>query len=258
MNNDFWFALLLCAAAGLSTVLGALIVFVTRTKSERLLSFSLGFAAGMMISISMLEMFASANRTFAERLGTATGSVVSAALLSLGAVAGMLFDKLVPHENLEEDGERPHKNLLRVGMVSAIALAVHNFPEGAATMMAGISNKGIGLSVALAVALHNIPEGISIALPVYYGTGSRTKAFLYTLAAGVAEPLGGLMAALIFGTHLSELMTGAVFAYVAGIMLYISFEELIPSSRQYGYKGLALTALFIGICVMPLSGAFGI
>lgn len=255
MNNaEYAFALSL--AAGLSTVFGAFVVFFAKSKSDKLMTFSMGFAAGMMISVSLVEMFSRANRQLAESLGSAAGSALSALFLITGAVIAMLLDKLLPHEYA--GGEKKHKNLLRLGTVSTLALAVHNFPEGIAAFISGYSNRGLGMSVAIAIALHNIPEGVAIALPVYYGTGKKGKAFIYTLIAGLAEPFGGFAAMLLLKPFLSDIMMAAIFAIVAGIMLHISFEELIPSSRQYGHERTALFALFTGLCIMPLSSAFGI
>lgn len=256
MSSDI-FAVVLAAAAGMSTVLGSFIVFFSGKKNEKLMTFCMGFAAGMMISVSLVEMFGLSVQILVRDIGSASGSVLSAVFLMAGAALAMLIDKLLPHEDAGE-GEKKHNDLLRLGTVSALALAVHNFPEGIATFMAGYSDRSLGLSVAAAIALHNIPEGIAVALPVYFGTNKKGKAFLYTLIAGLAEPIGGLLALLLLRPFMSDFLMAAIFAAAAGIMLYISFEELIPSSWQYGRGRLALFALFSGICIMPLSGAFGI
>ena len=142
-----------------------------------------------------------------------------------------------------------------VGVVSMIAIGLHNFPEGIATFMAGYKNISLGVSIALAISLHNIPEGIAVAMPIYYATNNKKKAVFYTFLSGIAEPLGALAAFLILRPFINDVVLGAVFAGVAGIMIYITIEELIPSSRQYGHDTAALLATFAGICLMPLSHA---
>jgi ZIP family zinc transporter len=161
----------------------------------------------------------------------------------------------VPHEESEDDG-REHKNLFRVGFVSMMAIGLHNFPEGIATFMAGYSNRSLGISIMIAIAMHNIPEGISVAMPVYFATGSKLKALKYTFLSGIAEPVGALLAFILLRPFINDLMMGVIFAIITGVMLYLSIEELIPSSRQYGYKNMALISTFAGIVLMPLSNMF--
>ena len=134
---------------------------------------------------------------------------------------------------------------------------LHNFPEGIATFMAGYENMALGISIAAAIAMHNIPEGISVAMPIYFATGNKMKALKYTFLSGIAEPLGALLAFFVLKPFISDLTLGIIFALISGVMLYIAIEELIPSSRQYGYSKEALSATFIGIALMPLSGLFG-
>ena len=155
-----------------------------------------------------------------------------------------------------DTGEAPHKNLFRVGFVSALAMALHNFPEGVATFLAGYEDLTLGVSITLAIALHNIPEGISVAMPVWYATGSRRRAFRCTLLSGLTEPVGAVLAFALLRPFLNGLLLGVLFGAVAGIMVYIAVEELIPSSRQYGHDRPALWATLCGICVMPLTHLF--
>ena len=241
-------ALLLSILAGLSTLLGALVVFITRKKSEKLITISLGFAAGVMLSVSFTDLFPNARDSL-----TAWGGSKVGALMAVVALAGGI-DRLVPHDEYDPtSGEAPHKNLFRVGFVSTLAIGLHNFPEGIATFMAGYEDITLGLTIALAIALHNIPEGISVAMPIWYATGSRRKAFQYTLISGLAEPVGALLAFLVLRPFINDLVLGLLFGAVAGIMVYISVEELIPSSRQYGYDRAGLLAIFTGVCLMPLT-----
>lgn len=251
-HNGLW-AMLLATLAGMSTLIGAVIIFFTKTKSEKLISGAMGFAAGMMITVSLVELFPTAQESFSQN-GQLVGTLLSVLFLMVGVGVAKLLDKLVPHAEFDETtGEAPHKNMLRVGMVSAIAILIHNFPEGIATFTAGYQDLHMGISIAVAIAMHNIPEGISVALPIYYGTSSKKKALWYTFLSGIAEPVGALLAWLLLAPILNDFIMGVLFAIVAGIMLYISFEELIPSSRQYGFNTIALWSLFAGVCIMPIS-----
>lgn len=258
LKTDIMRALLLSLGAGLSTLLGALVVVFTKKKSEKLVTVSLGFAAGVMVSVSFLDMLPLATDLLAQQYNKAIGVVISVASLLLGVGIASGLDKLVPHEHGKTgEDENSHGNIYRLGMMSMLAIAVHNFPEGIATFMAGMSNPSIGLTIAVAIALHNIPEGISVAMPIYFATGNKKRAFLYTLLSGISEPVGALLAYTVLQPFISNTLLGVLFSIVAGIMLYISIEELIPSSRQYGFTRLALTSTFAGICLMPLTHVIG-
>lgn len=247
-------ALLLSLGAGLSTMIGALIVLLTRKKSERLITLSLGFAAGVMLSVSFADLFPNATHLLSGTLGRRGGTVVSVLALLIGILLAAAMDHFVPHEEYsKESGEAPHKNLLRVGMVSMLAIGLHNFPEGMATFMAGFGDITLGVSIAVAIALHNIPEGIAVAMPIFFATGDKKKAVFYTFLSGIAEPIGALVAFLVLRPFMSNVLLGGIFSAVAGIMIYICVEELIPSSRQYGHNREALIATFTGICLMPLT-----
>ncbi len=254
LENPTVRALLLSLIAGLSTLLGTLVVFVVRRRSEKLLCVSLGFAAGVMLSVSFIDLFPNARDLLDQALGVRLGTVCSVAALAGGVLLAIALDHFVPHESFDAaTGEAPHQNLFRVGFVSTLAIGLHNFPEGVATFMAGYEDAALGLSIAIAIAMHNIPEGITVAMPIWYATGSRRRAFQYTLLSGLAEPVGALLAFLVLRPFISPLVLGVLFGLVAGIMAYITVEELIPSSRQYGYDRVALWATLTGICVMPLT-----
>lgn len=250
-------ALLYSLAAGLSTMLGAFIVFFTKGKNERLLAASLGFASGVMISVTFLDLLPSANSLLQAATNDKLGIALGVGSLVVGVLIGVAIDRFVPHQEFnKEAGERGHTDLFRVGFVSMLAIALHNFPEGIATFMAGYSDATLGVSIALAIAMHNIPEGITVAMPVYFATGSRKKAFGYTFLSGISEPIGAFLAFLLLRNFVNDIVLGILFGVVSGIMLYIALEELIPSSRQYGYNNYALVAMFIGICIMPLTHLF--
>ncbi|MDU6200034.1 MAG: zinc transporter ZupT [Flavonifractor plautii] len=250
-------ALLLSLAAGLSTLLGALVVFAARRRSEKLLAVSLGFAGGVMLAVSFTDLFPTAREHLIASLGGRPGALAAVLSLAAGIGCAAALDHLVPHDAFDADtGEAPHKNLFRVGFVSALAMALHNFPEGVATFLAGYEDLTLGVSITLAIALHNIPEGISVAMPVWYATGSRRRAFRCTLLSGLTEPVGAVLAFALLRPFLNGLLLGVLFGAVAGIMVYIAVEELIPSSRQYGHDRPALWATLCGICVMPLTHLF--
>jgi ZIP family zinc transporter len=247
-------ALILALIAGMSTLIGAVVTVFTNRKSEKLLTISLGFTAGIMLSVSFTDLFPTANTFLKQAQGNRLGILLAVAFLVVGVILAASLDKLVPHQEYDETlGESPHNNLFRVGFVSMLAIGIHNFPEGIATFMAGYQDAALGISVAVAIALHNIPEGIAVAMPTFYATGSRRKAFKYTFLSGIAEPVGALLAFLVLRPFMSGFLLGAILALVTGIMIYISIEELIPSSRQYGHDREALVSTLIGICLMPLT-----
>lgn len=253
-SHNALFALILAAGAGMATLLGALIIIFVKAKSEKLLTAALGFSGGVMIAVSLIELFPSAQEAFAESMPELTGTLLAVVCLVGGVILARLLDGLVLHdEPKSSEDTRQHKDLLRVGMVSAIAILIHNFPEGIATFMAGYADPSLGITLAFAIAMHNIPEGISVALPIYYATNSKGRAFFYTFLSGIAEPIGAVIAWLVLAPYISSAMMGVLFSLVSGIMLYIAFEELLPSSRQYGYDRLALWSLFAGVCIMPIS-----
>lgn len=247
-------ALIMSFIAGVSTLIGAFSVFIPRRRSQRLLSIALGFAGGVMISVSFDDLLPNANQAFASVVGRRPGLVLMILFLALGIFLAGMLDRFVPHQQFDtKNRENPHPDLFRVGFISMLAIGLHNFPEGIATFMAGYENMALGMSITVAIAMHNIPEGISVAMPIYFATGSRWKAFRYTFLSGMAEPVGALLAFLILHRFLTPFLMGVFFALISGIMLYIAIEELLPSSRQYGYRHAALVAVFAGICIMPLS-----
>jgi len=252
-------ALLLSVVAGMSTLLGALIILFTKRKNEKLITASLGFAAGVMISVSFVDLLPGAWAGMTNFVGHAPAVLLSVLLLLAGVLLSAGLDRFVPHETVRSAGEdeRRHQNLFRAGFVSMLAMSIHNFPEGIATFMAGYEDAALGISITLAIAFHNIPEGITVAMPIYFSTGSRKKAFRYTFLSGIAEPIGAVLAFLLLRPFINGLVLGLIFSLISGIMLYIAIEELIPSSREYGYTRLALWSTFTGIALMPLTLVFG-
>lgn len=254
IDKNSLFPLLLSLIAGLSTVVGSVLVFFTQTKNNRFLTFSLGFSAGVMITVSFTDLFPAAQDAISKYHGKTSGILWSIIFMLIGALMAYLIDSFIPTEE-RKSLPKDDKNfgLFRVGLVSTIALMIHNFPEGIATFVSGYQDVTLGIAVTLAIALHNIPEGIAIAMPIYYSTKSRLKAFKYSFLSGMAEPLGAFIAFLFLKPFINELILGIVFAIVSGIMMYISFAELIPSSRAYGHIKISLFSIFLGISIMPIT-----
>lgn len=258
-------AFILSALAGLSTILGALLVFHTGADNHKFLSFSMGLSAGVMIHVSFLEMLPQSLASFAA-VTTPRQAQFWMILGFFGGFFLMAFiDMVIP------ETENPHHiqsaeevmqestvfcDLRRIGLLCALAIAIHNFPEGIATFMSTLLEPKLGISIALAVALHNIPEGISVAAPIYHCTGSKRQAMLYTIISGLAEPLGALLVYLFLMPFINATVLGVVFTIVAGIMIYISLDELLPASRAYGHHHLSLIGLFCGMLIMAISLLF--
>ena len=260
MNASFLPAFGMTLLAGLSTGIGSLIALLTSHTNRKFLSVALGFSAGVMIYVSLVEILAQAQTTLAAALGTRGGhtAAVLAFFGGMGVIA--LIDKLIP------EGENPHEvklaeamadpapaRLMRMGFFTALAIAIHNFPEGLATFVSALQAPGLAVPIVAAIAIHNIPEGIAVSVPIYQATGSRGKAFVYSFASGLAEPLGALVGWLVLRPFMSDAVFGILFAGVAGIMVFISFDELLPAAREYGENHLALYGLIGGMAVMAVS-----
>ncbi|NLK68832.1 MAG: zinc transporter ZupT [Clostridiaceae bacterium] len=250
--------------AGLSTGIGSIIAFFAKRTNTRFLSISLGFSAGVMIYVSFADMYVEAQSTLALALGQRNGAWVAAVSFFAGMLFIAVIDKLIPsaenpHEikRIEdiEEGNVPNDStkLMRMGALTALAIAIHNFPEGIATFIAAIKDPNLGIAITVAVAIHNIPEGVSVSIPVYYATGDKKKAFKLSFISGLAEPLGALVGFLILMPFLNDVIFGVVFATVAGIMVYIALDELLPAAREFGQAHLSIYGLIAGMMVMAVS-----
>jgi ZIP family zinc transporter len=258
------FAFGLTLLAGLATGVGSALAFFAKQTNTRFLSVALGFSAGVMIYVSMIEIFFKARGSLAEILGQTAGYRMTTLAFFAGIVLIAVIDKLVPSfenpheirnvEDLEEVAAVAEKNaLLRMGMLSAVAIGIHNFPEGLATFTTALRDPTLGVSIAVAIAIHNIPEGIAVSVPVYYATGSKKKAFTLSFLSGLSEPLGALVGYLILLPFFNDLVYGMLFASVAGIMVFISIDELLPSAEKYGEHHLSIYGLIVGMAVMAAS-----
>lgn len=261
--NDILFAFGLTLLAGLSTGIGSFIAFFSERTNTKFLSVTLGFSAGVMIYVSFVEIFPKAQEALINHSGEQIGTIITVASFFGGMLLIALIDKLIPNfENPHEvreveeiSGKKVDKkdSLYRMGMFSALAITIHNFPEGLATFMSALENPKLGVSIAVAIAMHNIPEGIAVSVPIYYSTGSKKKAFIYSFLSGLSEPVGAIIGYLILLPFMNDLIFGVIFAGVGGIMVFISLDELLPAAEKYGEHHLSIYGLVSGMVVMAVS-----
>ena len=283
------FPFVLTLFAGLSTGIGSLIAFLAKKTNKRFLSLSLGFSAGVMIYVSMIEIFVKAKDSLIVELGEKGGSWATVAAFFGGIFLIAIIDKVIPSEENPHEtkhvvadckrtkgekcetcaakescdekaecektaGDIPQKNkLMRMGVFTALAIAVHNFPEGLATFVSALQDPGIAIPIVAAIAIHNIPEGIAVSVPIYQATGSRKKAFFYSFISGLAEPVGAVIGWLVLMPVMNDVVFGVIFAGVAGIMVFISVDELLPAAREYGEHHISIYGLIAGMMVMAVS-----
>lgn len=249
--------------AGLSTGIGSVFALFAKRTNTKFLAISLGFSAGVMIYVSFVEIFFKAQTALVSDLGVKIGSWVTVIAFFGGMALIAIIDKLIPKaenphelskvEEMEDISIKNQPKLLRMGIFTALAIMIHNFPEGIATFISALNNPTLAIPITIAIALHNIPEGISVFVPIYYATGSKKKAFLYSFLSGMSEPVGAIIGYLILYPFLSDTLFGILFAAVAGIMVFISLDELLPSAREYGELHLSIYGLVAGQIVMAIS-----
>ncbi len=247
MDSNVGWALLITAVAGLSTTIGSVLGLWFKNPGPRLISATLGFSAGVMLLVSFVELLASS-------IGRLS---FGPALIAFFAGMSLMFaiDALIPHQYFAERPRRvgEDEGLYRTGLLVALGIAIHNFPEGMATFVGALQDLRLGVAIGVAIAIHNIPEGLAVSTPVYLATGSRGKAFRWSFLSGIAEPAGALFTALFFTRYVNDTVLGWVLAAVAGIMVYISMDELIPASREYGQDTYATLGAMAGMAVMAFS-----
>ncbi|HAA2159623.1 TPA_asm: zinc transporter ZupT [Campylobacter jejuni] len=280
--EQIFIAMLLTLFAGFSTAIGSIIAFFSRKDDLRVLSLGLGFSAGVMIYISFMEILPTALKDFKNHYDSHWAELLGLACFFGGILISLLIDKLIPedvnpHEPKEDlselkicplpqkgqnppkfhPGEKLHqintKALKRTGIFTALAIAIHNFPEGFATFISSLDNLTLGIAIAIAVAIHNIPEGLAVSLPIYHATGDKKKAFIYSALSGFAEPLGAFVGTLILLPFMGDLTLAISFAVIAGIMVFISLDELLPAAKTYDKAHDSLYGLIAGMAIMALS-----
>ena len=257
--QNWWIALAVTTAAGLATGFGSLLVLFAKAPNARLLAFGLAFAGGAMVYVSLGEILNKSILSFTDAFGERSGFTWGTLSFLAGVLLIVSIDRLVPnpHERLEVDDPyfREHNRdyIKRVGLLTAIAITAHNFPEGLATFFATLEDPSVGMPLAFAIAIHNIPEGIAIAVPVYYATNNKTYAFLACLLSGLAEPVGALIGYAVLRPFLSDAVFGAVFGIIAGVMVFLALDELLPAAKRYAKGHETVYGLVTGMGVLAIS-----
>lgn len=261
METNILIPLLLTLGAGLATGIGSAIAFFAKHTNKKLLSFSLGLSGGVMVYVSFVELFPQAQIALIPEWGARGGMAVAVASFFAGILLIGIIDRLVPsfenpheaHLIEEMDNQPRNPKLMRMGMMTALAIGIHNFPEGIATFTTAMDNMTLGVAIAVAIAIHNIPEGIAVSIPIYYATGDRLKAFRLSLLSGLAEPVGAVLAWLVLMPFMTPTLMGCILASVAGIMVFISIDELLPAAREYGEAHTSIYGVVAGMALMAVS-----
>lgn len=262
MGDNIFFAFLLTLGAGLATGIGGAMVLLTKQTDKKFLSFALGLSSGVMIYVSFVEILPKSVENLSNYYAVKNSNIYSVISFFIGIILIWLVNKLIPKYeshykvyDLENDTteNKSTTKLMRIGIFTAIAIAIHNFPEGMATFISAIDNSEMGIAITFAIAIHNIPEGIAVAVPVFYATGKKHKAFLLSLFSGLTEPLGAVIGYFFFIKLIGAEAFGFIFAGVAGMMVYISFDELLPAAKEYGEEKFSITGLFTGMLIMAIS-----
>ena len=247
--------------AGLATGIGSLIALIAKRTNTKFLCASLGFSAGVMLYVSFMELIPEAKVALIQHFGTKTGALGLLLAFFGGMGLIMLIDFLIPEPNnphelqgIEEMNQPDTRQKLhRIGLVVALSLSIHNFPEGIATFTSALNGLSVAIPITIAIAIHNIPEGIAVSVPIYHATGNKRKAFWLSFLSGLAEPLGALVAYFFLMPFWSPMVNGIVLASVAGIMVFISLDELLPTAEKYGKHHISIAGLIAGMIVMAVS-----
>lgn len=244
--NKSVFSFLLTFLAGFSTLIGFLVIYIKREDHDKIISSSLAFASGVMISTSIFDLIPESINLLSLSVSRVSTILLCFLGLILGIIISMIINYYVP------DNNKYNSNLYRVGFLSLVAIILHNIPEGIATFMASNSNYHLGISLAIAIALHNIPEGISISIPIYYSTSRKKLSFIYTFISALSEPLGALLAFIFLKNIVTDIVLAIIFSLIAGIMIEISFHVLLPSTLKYNYSKRILIYFFMGLIFILL------
>lgn len=257
VETNVLFALSLTVMAGLATGIGSIIALFAKTTNTKFLAGSLGFSAGVMIYVSMIEIFQKSRTYIASATNDTVGYYIVVVSFFVGILLIGLIDYFVPSTegdigNLTENETRSIA-LKRMGFMTALAIGIHNFPEGLATFTSALKDPHLGLAIAVAIAIHNIPEGIATSVPIYYSTGSRKRAFIVSFFSGITEPLGAIIGYLILRPFFNDVVFGILFGIIAGIMVFISIEELLPMAREYEKSKVTIIGVILGMAIIALS-----
>lgn len=255
--SDVIFALSLTLLAGMATGVGSVISIFTKKTNTKFLASSLGFSAGVMIYVSMIEIFQKSRAYLSTSMGDLYGYRMTVIAFFIGIVFIGIIDFFVPSAegdigNLHTQ-KKNEKMLRRMGFMTALAIGIHNFPEGMATFTSALKEPKLGIAIATAISIHNIPEGIATAVPIYFATGSRKRAFFISLLSGFAEPVGAVIGYLVLRPFFNDTIFGLLFGFIAGIMVFISIEELLPMAREYEKSKVTIIGFILGMAIIAVS-----
>lgn len=245
MDKQVLYSFLLTTIAGLSTMIGSILIFFSRKKTKKIIVASLAFASAVMLTVSFTDLVPESINLLYKNYNTFPAIIILLIAVNTGIIISLAIDKYLPNNN--------SNGLYRVGIISMVAIIVHNIPEGMATFMASTSDFSLGITLTLAIALHNIPEGISISIPIYYSTNSKSKALLYTFISGISELFGAIITFLFLKPFINDKMMGVLFGIIAGIMLHISIYELLPTSLKYKNRKITIIFYIFGISFILLN-----
>ena len=256
MDNSVISAFMLTLMAGMATGIGSIIALFAKRTNTKFLAASLGFSAGVMIYVSMAEILQKAKNYLIGSHGEVLGNYYAVAAFFAGIVMIGVIDWVIPSTegdigNLKEHSKE--NTLKRMGVLTAIAIGIHNFPEGMATFTSALRDPHLGIAIAVAIAIHNIPEGIATSVPIYFSSGSRWKAFWVSFFSGITEPIGAILGYLLLRPFFNDTLFGILFGMIAGIMVFISIEELLPMAREYDKSKLTIIGFVIGMVIIALS-----
>ena len=248
-------ALAVCTAAGLATLIGSITVIRGDSANPRVLAFGLAFAGGAMVYVSLVEIFDKSLLSFSQAYPDKIAYAFATGAVFVGIAMLVIIDRLIPnpHARVEVGGDQDRKAVARVAVLTSLAITAHNFPEGLATFFATLDSPVVGAPLAIAIAIHNIPEGVSIALPIYYATGSKKKAILATLISGLAEPAGALIGYLLLANFLTPFVFGSVFGIITGAMVFLALDELLPAAKRYAQGHETVYGMVCGMAALALS-----
>lgn len=256
MGNNVLSAFMLTLMAGLATGIGSIMALFAKRTNTKFLAGSLGFSAGVMIYVSMVEIFQKSKKYLIGSVGEIRGSYYAVAAFFAGLLIIGLIDWLIPSTegdigNMKESSKED--TLKRMGFLTALAIGIHNFPEGMATFTSALRDPHLGIAIAVAIAIHNIPEGIATSVPIYFSSGSRKKAFFVSFFSGITEPLGAILGYVIMRPFFNDTVFGVLFGIIAGVMVFISIEELLPMAREYDKSKVTIIGFVVGMVVIAMS-----
>lgn len=241
--NQTIYAFILTLIAGLSTLIGSFLIFIKRNNN--IIIFSLAFASGVMIFVSLFDLIPESFILLSNKYNLFLSILLIAIFFCIGVIISMTINKYIPTNN---------NKLYRVGVISMLAIILHNIPEGIVTFIAINTNIKLGITLFVAIALHNIPEGISISIPIYYGTNNKKKALFYTFISGISEFIGAIITYLFLQKYINDNTTlSLLFSVIGGLMIHISLYELIPTSLKYKNNKLTALAFIMGFIIMYIT-----